>query len=493
MQSNQKYKILSILFTLAFVFCLFTTMPLVAYGEDGLFQVTENPVGATYMLNETAVPIKATFEYKPLTGQNTINSSTPILVQWYWSASNISTGRSNGFGESAIDYDRQIEYTTTLTPETDKVGVRYYYAVVTYGVNSGNAESIPKETVTATARIEVIDHNIPEPEGLEPNNPTSSFTVRKVDEDGNPLSGAVLALVPNENYPQDSSVISYEKTTVNGNAEFAVTPGQYVLHEKQAPAGYNATDDKHYITVTSDGVFLNINSLLTHYETVTFVNKRIPALDKENHIAFIQGYPEGTFMQGRNMTRAEAVVMFSRLLSKSMNMTIDHRNNYYPDVAPTAWYANQVGYMQSLGVLADYSRDARFRPDDPVTRAEFATLAAHFDNLILTETNSFSDVTAGHWAVKYINSAAAKGWITGYPDGTFRPEANITRAEVVTLVGRMLDRTADSVYLATNTSSLPKSYSDLATDFWAYHAIMEASIGHDYVRVSGGEQWTSVH
>ena len=128
-----------------------------------------------------------------------------------------------------------------------------------------------------------------------------------------------------------------------------------------------------------------------------------------------------------------------------------------------------------------------------MTRAEFATLAAHFDNIVLTDTNSFSDVSNSHWAVKYINSAAAKGWITGYPDGTFRPEALITRAEVVTLVNRMLDRKADSAYLAANASSLPRSYWDLTPAHWAYLNIMEASMGHDYTKDSDGEHWTGVY
>jgi len=194
------------------------------------------------------------------------------------------------------------------------------------------------------------------------------------------------------------------------------------------------------------------------------------------------------------MTRAEAVVMFSRLLMEAMNTTIDHSNDYYPDV-PKVWYASYIGYMQKLGVLADYSRDGRFRPAEPVTRAEFATLAAHFDNLALTATNNFPDVPDDHWAVKYINSAAAKGWIFGNPDGTFNPEGKISRVEVVTLVGRMLDRKADAAFLAANKSSLPRVYKDVPdpNSHWGYHAIMEASTGHDYIRVDDGEKWTAVH
>ena len=480
----------STLLALIMVLGLFVAAPLTANAADELFQVTENPTGASYMLNETAKPLTATFEYEYNQEQGGVDSQELIKVQWYWSNDNSTTDRSNGLGESTVTYEEQIKYTTTYTPATDVVGVKYYYAIITYSVlpdNDANDRKSPlREVVTATAKIEVIAPDT---------NNEHKFTVKKVDGDGNLLSGAVIVLTPNSDYTQDSTVKSHEQTTVNGVVEFTVTPGNYILSEKQAPADYNSTDDKYYIHVTANGVYIYDPETKTTkpYATVTFVNKKIPTLDKENHFAFMQGYPEGTFLPERNMTRAEAVVMFSRLLTKSMNASTDYRNNYYPDVKPTEWYANQVGYMQQLGVLVDYSRDGRFRPDDPVTRAEFATLAAHFDNLALAGANKFSDVPAAHWAVKYINSAAAKGWITGYPDGTFKPEANITRAEVVTLVGRMLDRKADSAYLTANASILPRTYSDLTTSHWAYLAIMEASMGHDYVKGSSGENWTAVY
>jgi len=345
---------------------------------------------------------------------------------------------------------------------------------------------VPREAVTDTARIEVT----------APGGGEHDFQVKKVDGEGKPLSGAVIILVPNSDHQQEPSVKPHEQTTVNGTADFTVAEGYYILSEKQAPAGYNATDDKYYINVNPDGVFIYTpgTNHFAPYETVTFVNKPIPGLNKTEHFAFMKGYTDGTFGPSRNMTRAEAVVMFSRLLQKTMTETGNYRNNYYPDVKAGDWFSNEVGYMQGLGVLADYSRDERFRPNEPVTRAEFAALAAHFDNLALSSTNVFSDVSASHWAVKYINSAAAKGWITGYEDGSFKPEANITRAEVVTLVGRMLERKGDLAYLTANAGTLPRTYSDFTTGHWAYLAIMEASIGHDYVKNSAGEEsWTAVY
>jgi len=146
--------------------------------------------------------------------------------------------------------------------------------------------------------------------------------------------------------------------------------------------------------------------------------------------------------------------------------------------------------MHNAFLLADYSRDGRFRPNEPVTRAEFATLASHFENLMLTDTNIFPDVPDDHWAVKYINSAAARGWILGYPDGTFGPDNYITRAEVVTLVNRVLDRQGDVAFITAHEATLPRTYTDLPTSHWAYSGIMEASIGHNYMRELDIEYWT---
>ena len=476
-------------------------------GTHGPFQVTEHPLGATYYLNDDAELISATFEYGSGTWLGGIDSGTPIIARWYWSDDNSNTDRTNGFAESTVEYDRSIKYTTTHKPATDTVGVRYYYAVLSYAEGIGNSVE-PREAVSNPARIEVID---PDKNGNnngnnnngqtgDNNTPNLSFEVRKTDGGGNLLSGAVLALVPDSSYEQDPSVIPHEATTVNGFASFTLTPGYYILSEKQAPAGYNATDDKYNIVITESGVYFGQTTPLVPYSTVTFVNKEIPALDKVNHnFAYMQGYPEGDFRPSNNMTRAEAVVMFSRLLERSMNLDEDHRYNCYPDVpyatpwlgADTVpWYANQVCYMNDIGVLADFSRDGRFRPGDPVTRAEFATLATHFEELTLTDTNIFPDVPSDHWAVKYINSAAARGWILGYPDSTFRPDNYITRAEVVALVNRVLERTGDGDFLIANAGSLPRSYWDITDGHWAYLDIMEASIGHYYI-VDGIEKWVS--
>jgi len=142
------------------------------------FQVTEDPAGATYYLNDPATPLRASFAYNPSSVNGYINSSAPITVQWYWSTTNSTAGRSNGQGVSTIKYDRIINHTTTHTPSTSTVGVRYYYAVVSYeesiSVGSGQAEYVKREAVTNPARIEVIVRN--NPDNNNGNNNSSSST-----------------------------------------------------------------------------------------------------------------------------------------------------------------------------------------------------------------------------------------------------------------------------------------------------------------------------
>lgn len=321
-----------------------------------------------------------------------------------------------------------------------------------------------------------------------------TVTAWKTDEKGAPLAGATLRM---EGVNEADERRTYSAVSdARGLVTFEVETGAYTLYEYAAPAGYNATDDRYHLFVWDVGPYIDRGADWNQerYQPVTFVNSKIPELNKKDHFSYMAGYPDGNFGASRNMTRAEAVVMFSRLLNESMALDKDYRNNAYPDVTRDAWYAGPVGFMQQLGVLADYTRGgASFRPDEPVTRAEFATLAAHFDNLALTDANKFTDVANDHWAVKYINSAAAKGWIVGYNDNTFKPESNITRAEVVALVNRILERSADESYVISNASKLPRSYADVDRSHWAYFPIIEASIGHDYIKQGAAEAWTAVY
>ena len=217
-----------------------------------------------------------------------------------------------------------------------------------------------------------------------------------------------------------------------------------------------------------------------------------PKLNKKDHFAFMEGYPNGTFGPDRGMTRAEVAAMFSRLMVKKMDV-----NKTYPcsftDVYESDWYANYIGYLEQFQVMTG-DPDGAFRPNDPITRAEFAAVACRFDDLTKGEA-MFSDVTESHWAYDYINFAATKGWITGYPDGTFKPEKNISRCEVVTVACRLLERSADHDFVETHYDELPRTFTDAPDEnsHWAFWAIMEAANGHDYRKSGAEETWTNVY
>lgn len=209
-------------------------------------------------------------------------------------------------------------------------------------------------------------------------------------------------------------------------------------------------------------------------------------LNMADHMAYLHGYPDGTFGPQKQMTRAEAAQMFYNLL---LDQNIES-DRFFTDVKDDAWYAPAVEALAELGVINGYA-DGTFRPNASITRAEFTAMAMRFARDTLDGGSIFSDVTTGDWFYAPVTSAADYGWINGYPDGTFRPNAPITRAEVAAVVNRMLEREADEAYIAAHGDDL-RQFSDLSTTYWAYETIMEATNGHTYVAGASGEVWTNL-
>ena len=241
--------------------------------------------------------------------------------------------------------------------------------------------------------------------------------------------------------------------------------------------------------VTEDGVIFDRDDAqggLGFVNTYTENTYKTATLNKTDHFAFLKGYPDGGFAPGRNMSRAEVTTMFARLLTEQMEA-----NKSYPasfsDVTSAHWAANYIGYMEQFGIVRGYS-DGTFRPNAPITRAEFAAICCRFEKLT-SGTVTFSDVPASHWAAKSIAYAATRGWVTGYADGTFKPGNNITRAEVAAVTCRLLERSADKEYIRAHLKELPRVFSDLNEQHWAYWYAMEASNGHDYTKSGNTETW----
>ena len=146
----------------------------------------------------------------------------------------------------------------------------------------------------------------------------------------------------------------------------------------------------------------------------------------------------------------------------------------FPDVKEGVWYTNYIGFLEGFKILTGYP-DGGFRPNNKITRAEFAVIISKFATVEHSKEGNFKDVNAGHWAKEYIDNAVSHGWMGGYPDGTFKPNQPITRAEVVTVVNKMIERTADKEKLNASGS---KKYKDLKQSFWAYYDVIEASTDH---------------
>ena len=223
----------------------------------------------------------------------------------------------------------------------------------------------------------------------------------------------------------------------------------------------------------------------------------VPPLEVEaqEHGAYIIGYDNGNFGPEDNMTRGEAAAIFARLLSQRKGEHI-YPTTYaaYTDIPSGAWYGGYARYLTSYGVT--YGRgNGLFAGEEYISRAEFVTMAVRFfsvygdgDPAIMGQYKDFDDVFPGYWAARYIQEAAAYGWVKGDGTGLFRPEATITRSEVVVIVNRLLGREADVDYIRSNLRKLV-TFPDIARQHWAYWDVMEAANSHMAVPSKDGESW----
>ena len=195
-------------------------------------------------------------------------------------------------------------------------------------------------------------------------------------------------------------------------------------------------------------------------------------LNKTGHYSYLTGYPDGTFAPNKGMSRAEVASLFTRLL-KNRPLKEQSYEAGLSDLHAGDWYADAVGYAVQKGIVSGYP-DGTFKPNQAISRAEFAAIAARFTDMTGDQPSVFSDLDPNHWSYQAICQVAAKGWLSGYPDGSFKPNQPITRAEVAAISNRMLNRTPDLDRLKAYTADLPQ-YNDVAPGDWFYGAIMEAS------------------
>ena len=377
-----------------------------------------------------------------------------------------------------LDYADQTTVTVQLVE--DKSPVADMFIAVT-----DRNDNYCEDTTDASGQITV-------PGTTGKTNEDGDATVGYEDEDGDKWTLTVTVEDYETGRPIEGAEVSIGKT---GNITVILPDGEDM-------------DENNRITITvtdnerdpQEGVTVIVKGDLGQSErgeTDEDGKLTVPAVtESEYHGIYIVGYEDGSFGPERNMTRAEASAIFARLLSDRLGERIPSGSGVqFEDVNPDAWYAGYVQYLTGYGIAVGFD-DGLFHGDEPITRAEFVAMTVRFFAVygdgnaeIMEQYAEFNDVSDGYWAAEYIQDAAVHGWIEGYGDGTFRPGVDITRAEVVTIVNRLLGREADEAYIDENINRLV-TFHDMTEDHWAYYDVMESANAHTAYKDGSGEQWS---
>lgn len=288
------------------------------------------------------------------------------------------------------------------------------------------------------------------------------------------------------------SVVDKDGKTVSVSRSVSTTKATLTL-----PTGKTLEDGYYTITVKSGSkakadYTVVLKDKKGNEATGTTDDNGVVTLPGVEHKAYIVGYPNGEFRPEGNMSRAEAAAIFARLIADEKGENITGKASF-KDVASNEWYSSYVGYLEKYDVIKGYN-DGTFKPEAPVTRAEFVAMSVRFYDLFedVTRTNSskqYTDVSASYWAAGDIGFATNQKWLNGYADGTFKPDININRAEVVTVVNRATGRTPDKEYISENYTKLDRFTDVKDSNAWFFFEVYEASNDHMAYETSNGENW----
>lgn len=322
------------------------------------------------------------------------------------------------------------------------------------------------------------------------------FAIQKVDaQDGHALNGAKFELYQldkNDRIVNRRVVETRQQSSKNGIALFGVDnknsyDGIWYYAEVSAPEGYVLDNTEHKIKATD--FFDSLSTAVKYADTVRNYRGTTPdLLNDSDHFAYVIGYMDGNVRPYGLISRAETTTIFFRLLKDSVRDGNLLTSNTYTDVPDDYWANTAISTMTGLDIVRGYDA-AAFGPGDPITRAQFAAICARFDTGKSNGSRTFSDIE-GHWAKAYIERAAELGWISGFQDGTFRPDAYITRAQAVTMINRMLNRVPEDP-----SDLLPgmNVWPDCNPGDWFYLAVQEATNSHDFEHKAGNyETWTKL-
>lgn len=404
-----------------------------------------------------------------------------------------------GAAVTAIAAPTKTGYTFTgwspTVPATMPAGARTVYAqwrkttpdTVVFDPNNINGKTLAAKSLTVysgSAPWETFEVVVKEPAGTQ----RSSGTVS--------LSGG----------SQSASFTSFDLITFPAAGTYTFTVGEvdrntrYMSYDRNLYTLTVKVEEKGGMLVISDVYYTNAagrsyrdfpivfsNTYGSYTPYVPVVPPKTPdKLNADDHFAYVIGYPDGGVHPHATITRAETATIFFRLLTEKTRKDNLTKYHSFRDVPQGAWYNAAVATMAKLKIITGYP-DGTFQPDAPVTRAEFAAIAARFDEKSARTTASFRDIY-GHWAERYISRSAELGWIRGYTDNTFRPDQSITRAEAMALINRVLNRNPESKDDLLRSMNIFNDNLDTAK--WYYLDVQEAANSHDFIRKANGyEMW----
>ena len=404
-----------------------------------------------------------------------------------------------GAAVTAIADPTKTGYTFTgwspAVPDTMPAEARTVYAqwrkttpdTVVFDPNNINGKTLAAKSLTVysgSAPWETFEVVVKEPAGTQ----RSSGTVK--------LSGG----------SQSASFTGFDPITFPAAGTYTFTVGEvdrntrYMSYDRNLYTLTVKVEEKGGMLVISDVYYTNAagrsyrdfpivfsNTYGSYTPYVPVVPPKTPdKLNADDHFAYVIGYPDGGVHPHATITRAETATIFFRLLTEKTRKDNLTKYHSFRDVPQGAWYNAAVATMAKLKIITGYP-DGTFQPDAPVTRAEFAAIAARFDEKSARTTASFRDIY-GHWAERYISRSAELGWIRGYTDNTFRPDQSITRAEAMALINRVLNRNPESKDDLLRSMNIFNDNLDTAK--WYYLDVQEAANSHDFIRKANGyEMW----
>lgn len=419
----------------------------------------------------------------PYVNGTVLNTDTVLYGRWKAEHGNLSVAKTVAGNNG--DTSKAFNFTVTL----GDTGINGTFGEMTFA--DGVATFVLKhgESKTAVGLPAGITYTVTEAEADK-----DGYTTTSVNASGSIIKDDTAAVTFTNTRNSSSShhstryTLHYESNGGTAYQDERYSSGTKVTLDK-APIRESYTFTGWY---TDEKLTDKITSVtMTSDKTVYagWVATGVPdMLNGDDHDAYVIGYPDGNVHPQGNISRAETATIFFRLLkadTRDGNLTAE---NVFADVANGKWFNKAVSTMAKLGIVKGRSAES-FAPDAPITRAEFAAICARFNTKPTNTSNSFSDIS-GHWAEAEIERAVAFGWIAGYPDGTFRPDTYITRAEAMTMINRVLCRMPQDEKDLLSTMVV---WPDNKPTDWHYLAVQEATNSHEFERKGAvNETWTKL-